>query len=87
MLFGVDLARFRCVMRRMGTVTRGRMRMVRSFLMVPSFVVLGGFAMMRGRLFVMFGGVRVMLRSFVRHRLSSSMGPALMPTLEAARSP
>jgi hypothetical protein len=67
MMLGVQLARFRGVMRGMEMVPMRGMRMMRRLVSVTALVVFGGVTVMLGRLGVMMGGLFVMLREFMRH--------------------
>jgi hypothetical protein len=65
-MFGVNLARLGGVMRRMRGVAGGDMGVMPGRLGIAVRVVLGGFAMMTGGVFVMVGRVGVVLVSVVR---------------------
>jgi len=67
MMLGVQLARFRCVMRGMEMMPMRGMRMMRRLVGIAALVVLGGVTVMLGRLGVVMGGLFVMLREFMRH--------------------
>jgi hypothetical protein len=69
MMLDVKLARFRRMMMRVRAVARGRVRVMRRDLVVVSFIMLRGFAMMARGFLVMIRGVMMMLagRMFVRH--------------------
>jgi hypothetical protein len=60
-VFGVMAARFRLVMFGVAGVTMRAMRMVRRFIVIASFMVLGGFTVVLGRLLVMFSSLMMML--------------------------
>jgi hypothetical protein len=64
-MLGVQLARFRCVMRGMKMMPVRGMRVVRRLVGVAAFVVLGGVAMMLRGLGVVMRGFFMMLREFV----------------------
>jgi hypothetical protein len=64
-MLGVQLARFRCMMRGMKMMPVRGMRVVRRLVVVAAFVVLGGVAMMLRGLGVMMRGFFMMLREFV----------------------
>jgi hypothetical protein len=67
-VFGVQLAGFAGVMRRLSRVAGGDMGVVASGFGVTGFVMVGGFAVVKGGLFVMLGGLGVMLvRVMGRH--------------------
>ena len=67
MMLGVQLARFRGVMRGMEMVPMRGMRMMRRLVGVAALVALGGVTVMLGRLGVVMSGLFVMLREFMRH--------------------
>jgi hypothetical protein len=55
------------VMRRVHVVTLRQMGMMRRRLVIAAFVMLGSFPVMVGRMLMVRGGLRVMMRSFLRH--------------------
>jgi hypothetical protein len=61
MLVGMVLGRFRRVVRRMERVAGCDVGVVRCFLVIAGFMMFGGFAMMNGSVFVVFGGFLVVL--------------------------
>lgn len=67
MLVRVVLGRFFRVMRRIGLMSLGYLGMVRRLFMIASFVMLGGFPVVIGRVLMMIGGFSVVVRSFLRH--------------------
>lgn len=74
MLVGMVLGRFRRVMRRMESVAVSDMGVVGRFLVIAGFVMFGGFAMMNGSVFVVFGGFLVMLCAWMcAHRFHLSV--------------
>lgn len=60
-------SRFSRVMCSVLTVPMCDVRVMGRFLVISAFVMLGGLAMMFGRVFVMFCGVSVVLCAFVWH--------------------
>jgi hypothetical protein len=71
-LFEMRFCRLLGVGARVRTVARRGMSVVCCFLVVASVVMFGGFAMVLRSVGVVFGCLGVMLRSFLRHRISSS---------------
>jgi hypothetical protein len=71
-MMGVGLAGFRAMMMGVMAVTRRGVGVVRGAFVIFAFIMTGGFAMMMRGLFVMGGGVVVMLacRVLVRHGFS-----------------
>ena len=67
-VFGVELAGFRGVMRRVGGVTGGDMGVMTRGLCIAGFVMRGGFAMVMGGLLEMVGRLGVVLVRTVRRR-------------------
>ena len=65
-MFGVNLARLGGVMRRMRGMAGGDVGVMTGHFGIAVRVVLGGFAMMAGGVFVMVGRVGVMFVSVVR---------------------
>lgn len=53
-MFKVEFCRFCCVVCRVVQMSLGSVRVMRSCLMIAAFVVPGGFAMVPGRVFVVF---------------------------------
>jgi len=64
----VGLGGFSSVVGGMGVVRVGHMCMMRRLLVIAAFMMLGSFPVMTGRVLMMFGGLRVVLRCFFRHR-------------------
>jgi hypothetical protein len=62
-LLGMIAAGFNVVMFGVAGVTVGAVGMVRRFFVIASFVMLGGFTVMLGRMLMMFGGFVVMLNA------------------------
>jgi hypothetical protein len=60
-MFGVMAAGLIMVMFGVAGVTMGAVRMVRRFFVIASFMVLGGFTVMLGRVLVMFGSLMMVL--------------------------
>lgn len=69
-MFDVRLGRFGSVMRGVLVVAMSQMRVVRRRLVVPFFMVPGGFPVMARRVFVMFSCFLMMLHSCMGHRFS-----------------
>jgi hypothetical protein len=69
-MLGVRLGRFRGVMRCVMKMPLGGVGVVRGRLVIIGFVVLGGFAMMSGGVFVVFGCLGMMLCCLLGHRSS-----------------
>lgn len=63
----VMLGSFFGVMRRVHVVTMRQMGMMRCRLVIAVLVMLGSFPVMVGRMLMVLGGLRVMMRSFLRH--------------------
>jgi hypothetical protein len=61
-MLDVEFCRFCCVVCRVVQMSLGRVSVMRGCLVIAAFVVPGGFAMMLGRLFVVFCRFMVMLR-------------------------
>jgi hypothetical protein len=81
-LFGVMLGGFAAVVGRVRRMAVGGMRVMRGFLVIAVVVVLGGFAMMMGGVFVVFRSGAVMFSAFVcRHD-----GLPVQKWLKAAKS-
>ena len=70
-VFGVGLAGFRGMMRRVMKMAVGDVGMVRGDVMVFFFVVPSSFAVMMRREFMMFSSLLVMLDRLLGHRSSS----------------
>jgi hypothetical protein len=66
-MFHVQFGRFCCVVSCVVRMAMGRVRMMRGGLMVAVFVVLGGFAMVPGCVFMMFRCLVMMLRCLSGH--------------------
>ncbi len=66
MMLDVDLSSFCMMVFRLRMMGMGEMSMMASLLVVTIFVMLGCFAMMFRRMFVMHGSVCVMLGGFLR---------------------
>jgi hypothetical protein len=67
----VMLGGFLGVMRRVHVVTLRQVGMVRCRLVIAVLVMLGSFPVMVGRMFMVLGGLGVMMRSFLRHDVIS----------------
>ena len=65
--FDVALGRFTGVMRRMQMMPMGSMRMIRRHFVFASSMMLGRFAMVLCRVFMVFSGFRVMFFKFLWH--------------------
>jgi hypothetical protein len=72
MFFNMRLARLLGMRARVSGMSACRMSVVRSLLMMARRVVFGGFVMVLRGLGMVFGCFGVMLRSLLRHRISSS---------------
>jgi hypothetical protein len=71
MLVGMVFTRFAGVVCRMKPMPVSDMRVVRRFLVIPGFIVLGSFAMMSCCMFVVFRRLDVVLCAFMRcHNVS-----------------
>ena len=67
MSLGVGLGGFSSVVGGMGVVPVGYVSVVRRLLMLAAFMMLGSFPVMTGRVLMMFGSLRVVMRCFFRH--------------------
>jgi hypothetical protein len=63
----VMLGGFLGVVRRVHVVTMRQMGMMRRRLVITCVVVRRSFPVMVGRMFMVIGGLRMMMRSFLRH--------------------
>jgi hypothetical protein len=71
-MFHVKLGRFRRVMRGVVQMSLSRVGVMRGRFVIPRFVMLGGFTMMMGRVFVVFRRFLMMLRRLFGHDSSST---------------
>jgi hypothetical protein len=71
MLIGMVLRGFRSVMARVQSVAMGYLGMMRSLVVVPRLMMLGGSAMVLGRVFMMLRGFVVMIDVVFGHGILS----------------
>ena len=68
MILSVGLRGFSSVVSGVGVMPVGYVRVVCRLLVIARFMVRGGFPVMTRRVLMMFGGLRVVMRCFFRHR-------------------
>ena len=72
-VLGVMTARLGMMFFGVAGMAMGAVRVVRRLLMIAGLVMLGGFAMMLGRMLVMFGGLVMMLDGVFAHVCSPGL--------------